>query len=321
MVNRMSAAGNTPQRVRVIVNPSAGQKPFLSSKPPTVDEIEQRLRDVRLAFELVVPESADDTALAAREAVAGGYGLVIAAGGDGTAAIVATELIGSDTTLGILPLGSVMNIARMLNIPRDVGKAVKLLTSGIPRRIDVGQANGIYFFEAVSIGINAELIEAFDAFERGEIRSALHAINRIRSYEPVSLSLAIDGHTIETNAMVVAVHNGPYVGTLLTVDPKAQLDDHRLDVQIFRNFSKWGLVQYFASAAIDRHFHHPRISRLSGKKILVESSVPMAVRADINDAGMTPVDIRSVPRALNVITGSTVIPVGRHLSAIDAAFG
>jgi diacylglycerol kinase family enzyme len=121
--------------------------------------------------------------------------------------------------------------------------------------------------------------------------------------------------------MVVAVHNGPYVGTLLTVDPKAQLDDHRLDVQIFRNFSKWGLVQYFASAAIDRHFHHPRISRLSGKKILLESSVPMAVRADINDAGMTPVDIRSVPQALNVITGSAVIPVGRHLSAIDAAFG
>lgn len=321
MVNRMSTSANASRRIRVIVNPSAGQKPFLSSNPPTVDEIEQRLRDAGLAFELVVPESVEETALAAREAVARGYSLIIAAGGDGTAAVVATELVGSDTTLGILPLGSVMNIARMLGIPRDVSKAVKLLVSNSPRRIDVGQANGIYFFEAASIGINAELIEAFDAFERGEIRSALHAINRIRSYEPVSLSLTIDGHTIGTSAMVVAVHNGPYVGTLLTVDPNAQLDDHRLDVQVFRHFSKWGLVQYFASAAIDRQRHHPRISRLSGKQIRVESSVPMAVRADINDAGTTPVDIQSIPQALSVIAGTAMPHTGRHLAAIDVAFG
>lgn len=321
MVNQMSESGNSSRRIRVIVNPSAGQKPFFSSNPPTVVEIEQRLRDAGLAFELVIPRSAEETALAAREAVAMGYDLVVAAGGDGTAAMVATELVGSDTTLGILPLGSVMNIARMLGIPRDVSKAVKLLASGIQRRIDVGQVNDIFFFEAVSIGINAELIEAFEAFERGEIRSALHAINRIRSYAPISLSLTIDGNTIDTNAMVVAVHNGPYVGAPLTVDPNAQLDDHTLDVLVFRHFSKWGLVQYFASAAIDRHRHHPRISRLSGRHIRVESSAPMAVRADIHDAGTTPVEIRSVPRALSVIAGTTMLHAGRHVSAIDSAFG
>ena len=305
----------------VIYNPSAGQKPFLSPSKPTLPEIEQRLRDAGLVFELAIPESADETALAAREAVVLGYDLVVAAGGDGTMAIVATELVGSDTTLGILPLGSVMNIARMLGIPRNVPKAIKLLAEGNTRRIDVGQANGIYFFEAASIGINAELIQAFDDFERGEIRSALHALNRIRSYEPVALSLTIDGRTIEIHAMVMAVHNGPYVGTLLTVDPKAQLDDHRLDVQVFRHFSKWGLVQYFASAAIDRNLHHPRISRLFGKEILVESSIPMAVRADIIDAGTTPVDIRSIPRALSVIAGTTMPDAGRHLPVIDVAFG
>ncbi len=321
MVIRMSASANSSRRIRVIVNRSAGQKPFRSANPPAMAEIEQRLRDVGLVFELVIPESAEETTLAAREAVAMGCDLVVAAGGDGTAAMVATELVGSDTTLGILPLGSVMNIARMLSIPRDISKAIKLLASGNPRRIDVGQANGIYFFEAVSIGINAELIEAFDAFERGEIRSALHAINRIRSYEPVSLSLTIDGRTIDTSAMVVAVHNGPYVGAPLTVDPKAQLDDHRLDVLVFRHFSKWGLVQYFASAAIDRHRHHPRISRLSGKQIRVESSIPMAVRADINNAGTTPVDIRSVPRALSVIAGTAMAHTERHLPVIDSAFG
>lgn len=317
----MSTPASTSRRIRVIVNPSAGQKPFISSHPPTVTEIDQRLRDAGLTFELVVPESAEETALAAREAVAGGYDLVVAAGGDGTAAIVATELVGSDTTLGILPLGSVMNIARMLGIPRNVPGAIRLLRTGNAQRIDVGQANGVYFFEAASIGINAELIEAFDDFEHGEIRSALQAINRIRRYEPATLSLTIDGRTITTNAMVMAVHNGPYVGAPLTLDPQAQVDNRRLDVLVFRHFSKWALVQYFASVAFDRYRRNPRIARITGRHIRVESSVPMAVRADISDAGTTPADIQVIPRALTVITGTTAIPARRHVPTIDVAAG
>ena len=79
---------------------------------------------------------------------AAGYELVVAAGGDGTVGTVAEPLLGTPTALGILPLGTVMNVARSLGIPRDLDGAADVIATGRVREIDVGQAGDRPFFEA-----------------------------------------------------------------------------------------------------------------------------------------------------------------------------
>ena len=69
-----------------------------------------------------------------------GIDVVVAAGGDGTADLVAEQLLETDTALAILPLGSVMNLARALGIPRDLEAAAEIIRDGKIRRIDVGEA-------------------------------------------------------------------------------------------------------------------------------------------------------------------------------------
>jgi YegS/Rv2252/BmrU family lipid kinase len=293
------------QPARVILNPCAGKKPLLASNPYTLEDVIRCLEEVGLSYDLIVPESAEATVLAAREAVTEGSELLVAAGGDGTVSLVAAQVVGSGSTLGVLPLGTMMNIARTLRIPRDLHTAVKLLDSGSAHHIDVGEINGVYFFEAVSIGLSADLIQAVEEFEQGKIVSSLRLLWRLRHYQPVPIQLTIDGRTIMTQTMAVMIHNGPYIGPAFNVDPEAQIDDGLLDIIIFRQHSKWELAHHFAALAFGRHHDHHWISRLAGKRIRVAANVPLPVRADLRDVGMTPVEVRIVPQVLNVVMGST----------------
>src|SRR5205823_13957829 len=63
--------------------------------------------------------------LLAREAVRDGCKLVIAAGGDGTVSEASAGLVHTESALGIMPLGSIMNMARTLCIPRDLYGAAR----------------------------------------------------------------------------------------------------------------------------------------------------------------------------------------------------
>src|SRR4029450_5811264 len=72
------------------------------------------------------------------------YDLIIAAGGDGTVEAVASGLIGTAATLGIIPLGTYNNIATCLGIPTDVENACALIAGGVSRNVDVGQVFARY---------------------------------------------------------------------------------------------------------------------------------------------------------------------------------
>ena len=68
-----------------------------------------------------------DASRLAREAVAAGFDLVAAIGGDGTVNETINGLAGSETPLAIIPTGTVNVLAMELGIPLEPPDAVKLL--------------------------------------------------------------------------------------------------------------------------------------------------------------------------------------------------
>src|SRR5262245_60463742 len=67
--------------------------------------------------------------------------LLIVGGGDGTISAAASALAGTETRLGIVPLGTLNHFARDLGIPADLGEAAKLIASHKERRVDVAEIN------------------------------------------------------------------------------------------------------------------------------------------------------------------------------------
>ena len=121
----------------------------------------------RYEVEAVSTESQNHATEIGREAVDGGYDIVVAFGGDGTLNEVANGLAGTDIPVSVLPGGSTNVVARTLGIPNDVVDATEHLLGCAdrfePRAIDLGIANGRRFVFACGAGIDASAANQVDS--------------------------------------------------------------------------------------------------------------------------------------------------------------
>lgn len=292
---------SSARTVRIIWNPSAGSKGGL----PTNSITEERLREILEAHGLggdIIGTPDELECLAAVDrAVEEAVDVVVAAGGDGTVGLVAARLLGTPTALGILPLGSVMNVARSLGLPRDPLAAAEVIATGRTVAIDVGFARGEPFYEAGSIGLNAAMFREAQRFDDGDWSSIVRTMWVALRYRPARMQLELDDRIVRTRALMVSVANGPYTGLGMAVAPGARLDDGRFDVRVFRGFSKTELLRHLASIAFGRRRYAPHVSTYRSRRVVVTSRHPLPCRADSRDLGMTPVTFEVRPRALRVV--------------------
>jgi diacylglycerol kinase (ATP) len=288
-------------RLRVLWNQSAGYKAGLPTNRTTEDQLRDLMARHDLGDDLVLTSSEEDAIEQTRRALTDGCEIVVAAGGDGTVGTVAFTLIGSRAALGILPLGSVMNIARNLDIPRDLEGAARILREGNVRAIDVGEANGEPFLEVGSVGLNAAIFAEAQRFDRGEYSSFFHLVRAIVRYRPVRLRIHLDSRIVRRRALMVAVSNGRYGGLGMTFAPRAKMDDGLFDVRVYTGFSKLELLRHLASIVLGRRGYSPKVRTYRSRRVRIEARHPRPVRADARDLGMTPVDFRIRTRALRVV--------------------
>jgi diacylglycerol kinase (ATP) len=287
--------------MRVVWNVNAGSKAGIPTNRVDEDTLRKLMADHHLGSDLVACDSEEAAIAATRDAVKAGCRIVVAAGGDGTLDTIAFELIGTTTAVGILPLGSAMNVARSLGIPRELEPAAAILEAGHVREIDIGEAKGVPFLEVGSVGLNAAIFAEAQRIDRGEYTSIVGLIATIVRYRPARMTLRLDSGVIQTSALMVTVANGPYTGAGLTFAPEARLDDGRFDVRVFSGFSKWELLRYWWAIMFGRRSYSPKVQTYRSRRVTVDGASPRPCRVDARDLGMTPVTFVVRPRALRVV--------------------
>jgi diacylglycerol kinase family enzyme len=122
------------------------------------------------AFEVnkVWPESSDEARVAAAEAAADGFEIVVAMGGDGIAHQVAGAVLGTDSVLGIVPAGTMNVLARLLRLPRRPREAASHIVSSPGHRSltvarieasgTAGARSDVALF-AAGVGFDATVVE------------------------------------------------------------------------------------------------------------------------------------------------------------------
>ncbi len=326
-----NAHDNIPEgtKVKVIINPASGKKGGITTNATGSEEVRLVLEANGIQADIAETEYANHATELAKTAIKEGYKIVIACGGDGTVGEVAEALIGSKVTLGILPLGSANNVARMMHVPFDLGEATKLLRLGEMRKVDVGRCNGEYFLETAGVGIDAAIFPILNRVDKGEYLRLIDAFRTFFKFRPRRLKLVLDRRVIHVRALMVLVANGPYWGYSVPLAPNAKVDDGRFDVVVFRNFSKFSLARHVLGALIRRDMkkeqqdlksgtqlpYRPKIKTYRARRvrIMTRSRRLWPVHADAKPRGHTPALIQIVPGALRVITGP-----GEHVTMLPS---
>ena len=301
--------GQLDPPARLIVNPHAGQKLGLHTNPGSLVAAQEALRAEGIPYEVRETTSPRHATALARQAADEGCRLVIAAGGDGTVAEAGEGLVNTDTALGIMPLGSIMNMARTLCIPRDLAGAAKTIAGGQVLAMDVGRVGEHIFLEAAGVGLAAGLFGYFNRVDTGRVRpggALLATLKFLRNIGSPRMTIVADGQKFAMRAPQVTVSNAPYVGAAYVLAPEAQVDDGLFDVVIFRGMGPLRMLVHMALVAGGRRLPAPPgVQLVRAKSVNVElvRRRPLPVHADGDAVGITPAHFEVLPAALRVMVG------------------
>ena len=240
---------------------------------------------------------------------------VVAVGGDGTVSAVAHALAGAPVPLGIVAAGTGNLVARELGIPLDVRAAVALVAGPHALRpIDAMLINGRTYLLNAGVGINASVIDRTSRLGKslfGRTAYVGTAVWKVLQARPQRLEIAIDGEPRTYDATDVLISN---CGTLARVlhpnGPEIRADDGQVDVCIICMKVAIEYPWYYVLRSIfPRHVNRIIHELPAGRSVSIHSETPMAVQADGDIIGDTPVTITVRPKALSVI-----VPAPHHAS-------
>ncbi|MCX6543132.1 MAG: diacylglycerol kinase family lipid kinase [Acidobacteria bacterium] len=173
--------------------------------------------------------------------------IVVAGGGDGTINLVATTMIDSGKTLGVLPFGTMNHFAKDLAIPLDLEGAVATIIAGHAISVDVGEVNGRIFLNNSSLGLYPRIIRERERQQRlgwGKWPAYLWAaIGVLRRYPFLDIRLDVDGKALTGRTPFVFVGNNAYDMERLDIGGRACLDKGELSLYMASGTGRLGLIR------------------------------------------------------------------------------
>lgn len=211
--------------------------------------------------------------------------LVVVAGGDGTVSGIARRMIGRDTPLTILPLGTANNLAHSLGIDADLKALIAGWEKGSIQPFDAALAThpkgNSVFFESAGLGLFTEVMcqaSSHDEDDEGKFTAEERFDRDFRflrqvagDFEAQPCTIEVDGVSLGAQVLLCEIMNTRQVGSRLVLAPNASVSDGLLDLVVVTKDDR-GLLEHFLNREPSDD-HPPHLPILRGKSFRITSGV------------------------------------------------
>lgn len=286
----------------VIFNPTAGQRRA---------RLLWRVLDVLAAsgtrLELAETRHAGHATELARDAVALGKRLVVAAGGDGTIAEVANGLAGSDCHLGVIPLGTANVLAHELALPFSPRAVAAALAMGRTKMIWPGHILGCegdqpkVFVQMLGVGFDAQVVHRLSLPMKRMIGRGAYVLQTLRElgrYRFGPISLLLDG--VRTQAASVIVTKGHFYAGRYVLAPGTSPQQRGFTVALFDRYGPFATLLYGAALPLNLLPRMPGVRLVRAEHIVFEGS-GIRAQSDGDDVGDGPMTVSNAPSPIGIV--------------------
>lgn len=218
-------------KVHVVINPRSGQGRAGSLRPLA----ESLADELGASVEFRTVEAPGDGRRFAQEAAAQGAHRLISIGGDGTLNAVASGLVGTPVSLGIVPMGSGNGYARSLGLARNKEEALRFAFTGQTRLMDVCYLNDRLFLGTAGIGFDARVAWEFDQSQgRGLWNYMRLILKHVFTAKPMRTVIKANNETREAHVLMLVFCNTREFGNGAVISPGSRPDDGLAELRIVR---------------------------------------------------------------------------------------
>lgn len=289
------------RRFYLTANPGAGL-----TGSPLVDEVANALLRAGVELTLTRPTDIETGRGQTREAAAcGRYEAILAAGGDGTIRQVAATLIGTQTPLGIIPVGTGNVLAHEIGLAHRASAITHMLLHGPVISAVCARANGEPFLLMAGAGFDGRVIAALDHRLKSQVGKAAYAGPMLGALaHPVdTMTVTVDGHPHEASWAVVA--NARHYGGNFVMARRTGIKERGLQAILFKAKNRAVLVGQLMALAMgtldDRSASHGDVEMLPCLRAAVTAPNPVPTQIDGDAFGSTPLEVEAGAADLRLI--------------------
>lgn len=299
-------------RVKVILNPRSDLGRGLRSKEIIISEGKKRG-----GLDLTVTDHKGHAYHLAQEAVADGYDVIAAAGGDGTVHEVVNGMLAAGPprgNLGVIPVGTGNDFAFAMKISEDIPLAIDTLYADRVCSIDLAKVvddRGVQklFANNLGIGFDANVVIRVESITR------LHGFPKYfwgvlktlaLDFRPYRFKMRFDDEELAEDVLFVAFGMGSRHGGGFMLTPDALNDNDRIDTCSVRTMSRLQVLRFLNSAVQGTHLQNPLVTMRKSKEIEIFCEDPLPIHIDgevfsFPQDDVHQITITSLPAAIKIL--------------------
>lgn len=285
-----------------VVNPAAGKGEALQY----VEQIKPLLEG-RVDYKIEITKFEGEATNIVKKYTEQEECIVYAVGGDGTINEVVNGMVGSNSTLAIVPAGSGNDFIRTIYPGYDKENLLSKLLRGKKESIDLVQINGKYFLNIASVGIDAEVVFNATQFKKikyikGDFAYIMSIFKTLFNHRSNRLKVQIDGkETCNKEVLLLAVANGKFYGGGIPIAPNASVNDARADIYLVKDLKLLKILWVLPKLFRAKHHEIKELETYRARAIKIESDNLFKLNIDGEIVLTNQVEMQVIPQAIQVV--------------------